>query len=319
MKIFDNDNTFLISADALRAITDGIFAVAMTMLALIVYIPEKDTLTSLLLHGYLHSLTYEVLLFVLSFIILGSLWISERYLIESIEQTDEKLMWLTLIILMVAVLIPISLSLIINFATEFHIFAYIYHLNQIAIGLLMVIQWYYIFKKNMQVQNSDEIGINRFKELFLKNYNFNKNLLNIIFYPIIAFIALLISFKFPLYSNFIYILILFKSLILKIVTNLIFKNFIGDNKPFIFKNKIDKAYIDGITSILTNNPDLIKEIKEDDKLKELLIKYEDLIIKFKNRPEFKEYIDEFEKIEDDDELNIYVLKTLNELSNSKGR
>ena len=317
MKIFDNNNTFLISADALKAITDGIFAVAMTMLALIIFIPDKGELTDLLLQGYLHSLTYEVILFALSFIILGSIWISERYLIEYIEQTNEKLMWLTLIILMFAVLIPISLSLILNFAREFPIFAYIFHFNQMTIGLLMLIQWYYIYKKNMQIQYSDENGINRFKDLFLKNYNFNKNLLNIIFYPIIAFIALLISFKFPFYSNFIYILILFKSLILKLINNLIFKNLVEDNKHFIFKDKIDKAYIDGITSILANNPNIIKEIKNDDKLQELLVKYEHLIIKYKNHPNYKKYFDEFEKIEDEDELNIYILKTLNELSESK--
>lgn len=317
MKIFDNNNTFLISADALRAITDGIFAVAMTMLALIIYIPEKDSLTSLLLHGYLSSLTYEVVLFALSFIILGSIWISERYLIESIEQTNEKLMWLTLIILMLSVLIPISLSLIINFALMFKVFAYIFHLNQIVIGLLMVLQWYYIYKNNMQIQNSDEIGVNRFKDLFLKNYNFNKNLLNILFYPVIALIALLISFKFPLLSNLIYILILFKSLILKIVNNLIFTNLVEENKQFVFKDKIDKAYIDGITTILTNNPNLIKEIKDDDKLQELLIKYEDLINKYKNHPDYAKYFEDYEKIEDEEELNIFVLKTLNEISNSK--
>ena len=169
----------------------------------------------------------------------------------------------------------------------------------------------------MQIQYSDENGINRFKDLFLKNYNFNKNLLNIIFYPIIAFIALLISFKFPFYSNFIYILILFKSLILKLINNLIFENLVEDNKHFIFKDKIDKAYIDGITSILANNPNIIKEIKNDDKLQELLVKYEHLIIKYKNHPNYKKYFDEFEKIEDEDELNIYILKTLNELSESK--
>lgn len=317
MKIFDNNNTFLISADALRAITDGIFGVGMTMLALIIFIPDKGELSPILLQGYLHSLTYEVVLFALSFIILGSIWISERYLIESIEQTNEKLMWLTLIILMFAVLIPISLSLILNFAMEFPIFAYIFHLNQIVIGLLMVIQWYYIYKRNMQIQNSEETGIDRFKDLFLKNYNFNKNLLNIIFYPIIAFIALLISFKFPLFSNFIYILILFKSLILKIVNNLIFTNLVEDNKYFIFKNKVDNAYIEGITSILANNPDLIKEIKNDDKLQELLVKYDDLINKYKNHPDYSKYFEDYKKIGDEEELNIFILKTLNELSHSK--
>ena len=42
-----------------------------------------------------------------------------------------------------------------------------------------------------------------------------------------------------------------------------------------------------------------------------------LIIKYKNHPNYKKYFDEFEKIEDEDELNIYILKTLNELSESK--
>ncbi len=56
-------------------------------------------------------------------------------------------MWLTLLILMFVVLVPVTYPLISDFGAEFAIFRYLFHINLLSIGILLLSQYIYADKK----------------------------------------------------------------------------------------------------------------------------------------------------------------------------
>ncbi|MEA4957301.1 hypothetical protein SDC9_08394 [bioreactor metagenome] len=204
------DQGDFVSTGSAEAITDGVFAVAMTILVLAIHIPSQDELVSMIqLNSYLQGFTIDIYLFILCFLILGSIWIEIRFLLHNLEKMDKIFMWLTLLILMFVVLVPVTYPLISDFGTQFFIFRYLFHINLLLIGLLMLFQYIYAEKKGFFSN--------------IENYAYKKR--TAFFFPLIAFIALILSF-FISGSSVVYFLLFFDNFIVKIpdyITNK-FKN-----------------------------------------------------------------------------------------------
>ncbi len=258
-----------ISIDALKAITDGIFAVAMTMLALTIHLPETGELTSIAsLHTYLGSFTFEVLLYFMSFLILGSIWISERRLLHHIEETDKNFMWLTLLFLMFIVLVPVTYPLINSYGTKFPIFTYMFHCNMLILGTFVVTQWAYANKRDWQHKNhGKKEGLRVWFKANRERDVFSKKIRSLIFFPVVALLALIISFWYPTMSNLCYLLLIMKTPILNYINKIeIIKNNTQtiqqiENiiKTFInYKTENDSITSDNITKNIADNDNIIK-------------------------------------------------------------
>jgi len=88
----------------IEALTDGVFAIAMTLLVLGVELPRgADSLWSRLL-----VLWPKLACYVLSFVMLGVLWIGHHYQLHHIRRTDRALIWLNLAFLLVITFLPFS-------------------------------------------------------------------------------------------------------------------------------------------------------------------------------------------------------------------
>ena len=195
------DEGDFVSTASAEAITDGIFAVAMTILVLAIHVPLKNELISMLqLNSYLQSFSIDLFLFILCFLILGSIWIEIRFLLHNLEKIDKIFMWLTLLILMFVVLVPVTYPLISDFGSEFAIFRYLFHINLLLIGILLLSQYIYADKKGFFSGFED--------------YNYKKR--TAVFFPLIAFIALILSYFFPSGSSIIYFLLFIDNFIVKI-------------------------------------------------------------------------------------------------------
>jgi uncharacterized membrane protein len=138
----------LLSTRRMEALTDGVFAIAMTLLVLdfkVPTIPEGltvDALPKLILELWPNFFNY-----IESFILLGIFWIVHHRQCHYIKFIDRGLLWLNILGLMFIVLIPFSTSLVAEYG-HVQIAAVIFECNLLAIGFLFYMQWWYVTGKH---------------------------------------------------------------------------------------------------------------------------------------------------------------------------
>jgi uncharacterized membrane protein len=126
------------SYDRLLMLSDGIFAIATTLAALNVRIPQHAASLGELLTGSARSL----LAYALSFLIAGIFWASHRNLFARLRRVDTPLTILTLAMLCLIALIPATIgSLYVNHGGEAGL--HLYGLTMFACGIVNSCMWAY--------------------------------------------------------------------------------------------------------------------------------------------------------------------------------
>ncbi len=128
----------------IEALSDGIFAIVMTLLVLELKVP----LHSLSLSRDLLDLWPKVLAFVISFAILGIYWTSHHIQFIFIKKSNFNHMWLNMIFLLFVCLVPFSAALLGEYPLA-QLPQIIYGLNLVACALSAYIQWYYARRKDL--------------------------------------------------------------------------------------------------------------------------------------------------------------------------
>ena len=93
----------------LEAFSDGVIAVAITLLILDIKVPSQDTPETLL-----HSLLIDwphYAAYVVSFLTIGIIWINHHAMIGRLQQADHSILILNLLLLMAIVLLPFTTEL----------------------------------------------------------------------------------------------------------------------------------------------------------------------------------------------------------------
>ena len=144
------------SPERLAALSDGIFAVAMTLLVLNLHVPfvkgisgiEEPFLSSnsinaelALLHG-LASLLSELVPYLMSFLTLGIFWVGQQTQLNYFTHTDRDLAWMHLGFLLAVTLMPFSTGLLAAFIT-LRIALVVYWLNILLLGTMLFVSWSY--------------------------------------------------------------------------------------------------------------------------------------------------------------------------------
>jgi uncharacterized membrane protein len=96
------------SKGRLEAFSDGVFAVAITLLILDVR-PEGNGLTG---SEMLANDWHKILIFILSFVMVGVYWVAHHHMMHFVAATDRILLWLNLMLLLVIVFIPYVAALL---------------------------------------------------------------------------------------------------------------------------------------------------------------------------------------------------------------
>jgi uncharacterized membrane protein len=133
------------TADTARieALSDGVFAVAMTLLIIDVRVPQLpghpsfSELASAVLALWPHFDVYAV-----SFLIVGLYWVSHHLLFDLIRRSDRGLMWINMIFLLFVVVIPFSTALLGRYLDNRFAILF-YGTNLILVGLALQILWTY--------------------------------------------------------------------------------------------------------------------------------------------------------------------------------
>ena len=139
-----------LNKDRVQSLTDGIFAVVMTLLVLEISIPQissaHDAINSAAvgteLLNRLFDLWPKLLSFAISFIMLAIFWVSHHRLFHYIKHVNRPLMWINFMFLMATCFIPFSTSLLGEYSQQ-QISIFIFGANSIMIASLLYIQWWY--------------------------------------------------------------------------------------------------------------------------------------------------------------------------------
>ncbi len=128
------------SVDRLAALSDGVFAIAMTLLVLDLRPTSAVSITSdlALLANVLGPLAPRLLAYLMSFTILGIFWVGQQTQLNQFQRTNRNLAWIHLGFLLAVTLMPFSTSLL---ATYIHIklALVIYWLNILMLGVMLFI------------------------------------------------------------------------------------------------------------------------------------------------------------------------------------
>jgi uncharacterized membrane protein len=136
--------TVAVPKNRLEGLADGLFAIVMTLLVLELHIPviggssvDAELLTKLL------ELWPRLLVYMLSFVILGTMWVNHHFMFHCIARSDGKLAWMNIIILMCVALIPFSASLLGEYSAA-QVAVAVYGVNILLIITLGSAIWMYV-------------------------------------------------------------------------------------------------------------------------------------------------------------------------------
>lgn len=123
----------------LQTFSDGVFAIAATLLILEIRLPEHGSVT----HGLLH-LWPSYAAYAISFLIIGIMWINHHALFGVIDRVDRTFLAINVVFLMVIAFLPFPTEVL---ARHFHhdtkAAAFFYGLTNIAMALTYSAVWFY--------------------------------------------------------------------------------------------------------------------------------------------------------------------------------
>jgi uncharacterized membrane protein len=131
------------SLERLAALSDGIFAVAMTLLVLDIHIPSTEAVhsESALLHA-LAALGPQWIAYGMSFLTLGIFWAGQQTQLNHIREGSRDLTWIHLAFLFTITLMPLTTRLLAEFIT-YRTALLLYWLNILLPGAMLYWSWLY--------------------------------------------------------------------------------------------------------------------------------------------------------------------------------
>ena len=149
------------SLERLAALSDGIFAVAMTLLVLNLLsgIPAAGSggADAALLHylGTAH-LGVRLLTYFMSFLTLGIFWNGQQAQLNHFEHSDFRLTWIHLAYLLAVTLMPFSTALLAAFITS-RLAVIVYWLNLLLLGAMLFVSLRYAARAGLEKEGTAQI------------------------------------------------------------------------------------------------------------------------------------------------------------------
>jgi uncharacterized membrane protein len=138
-----------VGKNRVEALTDGIFAFALTVLVLNIEVPSvlptplpADPVMSLL-YGQIPDFAH----YFFAFVVLAGFWVSHHLFFSRMKALDRTMTWLNLSGLVFVALIPFSAQLADTYV-DYTLAAIIFETNVLVIGIIFYIQWMYATKKD---------------------------------------------------------------------------------------------------------------------------------------------------------------------------
>jgi len=129
-----------------EAFSDGVFAIAITLLIIEVRVPDARAGH---LAGDLANQWPSYAAYVVSFAIIGIIWVNHHDIFERITTVDRPLLFLNLLLLVTVAFLPFPTALLgeyIRKGDNAHVAAAVYGANMTLIGLAFIAIWTYLIR-----------------------------------------------------------------------------------------------------------------------------------------------------------------------------
>lgn len=132
--------------DRISFFSDGVFAIAITLLIIEFKVPVIEHATDHQLFESLKEMFWKFLGFVISFCIVGYYWSVHHRIFGYVEKYTTRLLWLNLSFLFSVVLLPFTSGLLGEYASESELhFPYlVYVINIVLVAIMNAIFWFYV-------------------------------------------------------------------------------------------------------------------------------------------------------------------------------
>jgi uncharacterized membrane protein len=132
----------------LEAFSDGVIAIAITLLVLQIEVPnarQGDLFDALV------ELWPSYVAFILSFVVIGIMWVSHHSMFERIANVDRELLFLNLLLLMGIAFLPFPTALLAGYAKDggqnAQFAAATYSATMMLIGIFFVLMWHHLYRR----------------------------------------------------------------------------------------------------------------------------------------------------------------------------
>ncbi len=132
-----------VSTARLETLTDGIFAIAMTLLVLDLKVPHQIE--------DLPKLLPNLIVFLISFLVLGNYWVANHTEFRFIKRSDHGLIWLSIFFNLFICLVPFSASLLGEHNGE-KTAVFIYGINLLCVTITHYLVWMHAIKNKLVVE-----------------------------------------------------------------------------------------------------------------------------------------------------------------------
>ncbi|HZC53478.1 MAG TPA: TMEM175 family protein [Mycobacterium sp.] len=139
-----DDAAALTPSGRLEAFSDGVFAIAITLLVLDLAVPARDQvrrggLGSALAHQWPSYFAYLV-----SFLVIGIIWVNHHTMFSKVNLVDRPVLFANLALLLVVSVLPFPTRLLAEYLTagsDAHTAAAVYSTTMLAMGLAYSVLW----------------------------------------------------------------------------------------------------------------------------------------------------------------------------------
>jgi uncharacterized membrane protein len=126
----------------IEALSDGVFAIAMTILVLAIEVPSPKAVPAEQLPDALRRLAPHVLVYVISFVNLGVLWVGQHNQYHFIARVDRWFLWINIAYLLLVSFMPLSTALLGHYPLS-RLALLVYGANLLAATLVLALHWHY--------------------------------------------------------------------------------------------------------------------------------------------------------------------------------
>jgi uncharacterized membrane protein len=181
-----------VPTDRIETLTDGIFAIAMTLLVLSIEVPTLPApVTPAVFSAYVTSILPQIFIYVIGFILLAVFWMN-HHIFFVIERTNTTLLWINILWLMSIALVPFSTAIVGRYG-QFQLAQLIFDVNMLIIGLLWYANWSYASRKEFVAEKVMPYAVQ------IRRSNLSL--------PVLAIIAIMVSFISPAGSFLVFVLV----------------------------------------------------------------------------------------------------------------
>lgn len=181
-----------ISTKRIETLVDGIFAISMTLMVLSIQLPDPmGDWTNPMVWNVLSGQLTNIIIYAYTFIILTSFWIGHHRGFNRVKRADNNFLWLNMIWLLFVALVPFSTSLAGDFGNTTPA-ALFFNSNLFLIGLFSFLIRRQVIIKELSDESYEESS--------------SKLIFPAIF-PLLALVAITLSFFIPSWSYFPYLLV----------------------------------------------------------------------------------------------------------------